>query len=202
MRRVIYEADPDRRVIYEFAPGVPVVETDRGPLFEEFVMRVEQVDQHALEIAIRIVDAQPVVERVSVVRNPDAGWIEASDLARVNLSELFDLIAGDTRTVDYSDFGAMGEFGVMPASGYGSAAVAGLRRKRSEIGPARLREVAIVYRELWSDELSKTDAMEAIAGALGVSVSQTYRLIARAKAKVDPDTGKPYIPAADETEDQ
>jgi hypothetical protein len=193
MRRVIYEAGPDRRVIYEIAPGVPAVESDRGRLFEEFVMRVEHVDQHALEIAVRIVDARPVVERVAVVRNPDAGWIEASDLARVNLTELFDLIAGDAQTIDYGDFGAMGDFGVMPASGYGSAAIAGLRRKRTEIGPARLREVAIAYRELWSDELSKTDAMETVAGALGMSVSQTYRLIARAKAEVDPRTGEPYL---------
>jgi hypothetical protein len=172
---------------YEPAPGARIVQTDRGwPLHERYVAIFESDDAPTLECSVRLVDGRPLVERLTLSRSEPPG-VTAGDVARLNLRDLFERVAGDTRIVDLGDYGAA------PASGYGSATLVGLRRRRNEITPDRLRDVALVYRELWSDDVPRTEAMRTIAAALGISASQAYRLTTRARTEVDPATGSPYL---------
>lgn len=174
---------------YEPEADAAIVETTEGwPLHERYRLTVESDDQPTLEIAMRVLDGRPIPERVTLTRAAEAGGVTAGDVTRLNLSELYERIASDTRTVYWQ-----GSDDPLPVSGYGAAALAGLRRKRSDVTPARLRDVAMVYGELWDDALPRTAAMTAVAKALGVSLSQSYRLVARARTEIDPTTGRPYI---------
>lgn len=152
-------------------------------------LTVERADDHSIELVVGVEDGRPVVETVTIVRNPAATPITHADLRRVPLG---DLLAEAVRLsllgphVDSRDDAEVFELASDDAV---AAFTRAGRRRRNEVTPARLRKVASAL-----DDAERSGATIAdVAVGLHISVSQLYRLRARALAEIDPATGEHYL---------
>lgn len=170
-------------------PDGPSGEVEVGPGGATYMapctrLTSEADDDHSVELVVSIDDGRPVVESVTVRRNPAAGHLRPADLRRVPLTELLEeavrvSVLGPRVPGRDDAFEVAGDDVV-------SAVVKASRRRRTEVTPARLREVADAVGRLRGD-------MELVGDAIGTSTSQAYRLVQRAKKDIDPRTGVPYL---------